>query len=250
MPFRDKTCLITGGASGIGLACAAYFIAKGARVAVLDKQAPPEDLQKKANGRMLHWAVDLTDEAAHGAVFDQVIRQYKQLDIAINNAGIDGEQQPFPDSTTDNWRNVLSINLDAVYWGMRWQLKHMLANQTGAIVNVASIVGKYGFPNLAAYSASKAAVLQLTKAAAVEAAPARVRVNSVSPSVVQTPLLEHFIQTSADPEATRQWFEAFNPYPGIVTVEAVADAVGFLCSPSAGFITGVDLPIDGGYTAK
>jgi NAD(P)-dependent dehydrogenase (short-subunit alcohol dehydrogenase family) len=247
--LQNHVAVVTGGASGIGLAIAQTFSKAGATVVVLDfnEKGKPE-VEKIAGASFMR--CDVRNAAEVENALNTVAAQKGRLDILVNNAGIDGEQASFPESKLDNWQNVIQTNLDGVYYGMRTGLRIMMAQKSGVILNMASIVGMVAFANLPAYSAAKAGVIQLTKAGALEGAPVNVRVNAICPSVVQTPLVEHFINTAADPVGMRAWFNNFNPMPGMVTTQAVADATLFLASSQAAFITGIALPIDGGYTTR
>jgi NAD(P)-dependent dehydrogenase (short-subunit alcohol dehydrogenase family) len=140
--------------------------------------------------------------------------------------------------------------MDGVYYGMRYVLPVMVEQEGGVILNTASTVGMNALPGLPSYSASKAGVIQMSKAAAIEYAWHKIRVNAICPSVVDTPLLRHLIASTPDPEAARMGFEHLNPMPGMVTTDAVAKAALFLVSDDSSFITAVALPIDGGYTAR
>jgi NAD(P)-dependent dehydrogenase (short-subunit alcohol dehydrogenase family) len=168
----------------------------------------------------------------------------------VNNAGIDGEQAVTAESSVENWKRVMSINMDGVYYGMKYVLPVMVAQQGGVILNTASTVGLNALPGLPAYSASKAGVIQLSKAVAIEYAYYNIRVNAICPSVVETPLLKHFIESTPDPEGARQGLASLNPLPGMVSVDAIAKASLFLVSDDSAFITAVALPVDGGYTAR
>jgi len=137
-----------------------------------------------------------------------------------------------------------------VYYGMKYGIAAMLEQGGGVVLNMASIVGLVAFGDIPPYSASKAGVIQLTRAAAIEYAGQRIRVNALCPTVVQTPLVENFIRSRPDPEDMRQRMEKMNPIPGMPTPEDVAAAALFLASDEAAFITGIALPIDGGYTAR
>lgn len=248
MKLQGKVAIVTGAASGIGKACAEKFAAEGAKVVVADISEKGKDVAAAINGHYIH--VDVTSAQSVEAMVNETVQRFGKLDIIMNNAGIDGKQAPTDESTLENWREVISINLDGVYYGMKYALGVMKAQKSGVVLNTASIVGMVAFPNIPPYSASKAGVIQLTKAAAIEYAQYGIRVNAICPSVVMTPLVEHFIETSEDPEATRKRFENLNPLPGIVTLEAVANAALFLVSDDSAFISGVALPIDGAYTAQ
>jgi NAD(P)-dependent dehydrogenase (short-subunit alcohol dehydrogenase family) len=245
----DRIAIITGAASGLGEACATLFAAEGARVVVADIQDERgKALAERLGGLYVHTDVTRPDEIE--ALVATTRDQYGRIDIMMNNAGIDGEQAATPQSSLENWSRVMDINLNGVYYGMKYVLPVMIEQRGGVILNTASTVGLNAMGMLPAYSASKAGVIHLTKAVAIENAGWRVRANAICPSVVETPLLEHFIANSPDPEQTRRGFESLNPLPGMVTPEAVARAALFLVSDDSAFISGVALPIDGGYTAR
>lgn len=248
--LKGKVAVITGAASGLGRACAERFAQEGARVVVADIQEEAGKQVAQALPEGWFVKVDVTDPASVEAMIAETVRHYGRLDILFNNAGIMGEQAPTAQSTLENWRKVLAVNLDGVYFGMKYAIAAMLDQEGGVVLNMASIVGLVAFSNIPPYSASKAAVIQLTRAAAIEYADRRIRVNALCPTVVQTPLLENFIRSSPDPEDRRQRIENINPLPGMPTPEDVAAAALFLASDEAAFITGVALPIDGGYTAR
>lgn len=245
-----KVAIVTGGASGIGRACAERFAQEGARVVVADVQeAASKQIADAIDGIFVK--TDVTDPASVEALVQQAVNQYGRLDVLMNNAGIDGEQAPLAESTIENWRKVLSINLDGVFFGLKYGIAAMLKQGVGGVVlNTASTAGMVGFGGIPPYTASKAAVINMTRAAAIEYAPQHIRVNAICPSVVMTPLVEHFIQSSTDPEAMRKTFENMNPLPGAPKPSDIAAAALFLVSDEAAFITGVALPIDGGYTAQ
>ncbi len=247
--LQDKIAIITGGASGIGKGMAELFAEEGATVVVADLQQ--EEGQKLANelgGTYLQ--CDVTDPASVEAMIQDTVGRHGRIDILVNNAGIDGEQGNTAESSLDNWRQVMSINMDGVYYGMKYVLPVMVSQKGGVILNTASTVGLNAMGALPAYSASKAGVIHLSKSVAIENAMHNIRVNAICPSVVETPLLKHFIESTPDPAAARNGFATLNPMPGMVTVDAVAKAALFLVSDDAGFITAVALPIDGGYTAR
>ena len=181
----------------------------------------------------------------------QTSERYGQLDILVNNAGIDGQQAPTAESTLENWEQVMNINMNGVFYCMKYGLAAMKDfGNGGAIINMSSTAGVVGFPNIPPYSASKGGVVQLTKAAALEYAPDRIRCCALAPTGILTPLVEHFIENSPNPEEQRAAFETMNPLQGAPKPVDVANAALFLASEEARYITGVVLPIDGGYTAR
>jgi NAD(P)-dependent dehydrogenase (short-subunit alcohol dehydrogenase family) len=247
--LKDKIAIITGGASGLGKGMAELFAEEGATVVVADLQEDTgQELADRLGGTYL--PCDVTDPASVEAMIQATVDRHGRIDILVNNAGIDGEQAGTADSSLENWRRVMSINMDGVYYGMKYVLPVMVSQKGGVILNTASTVGLNAMGALPAYSASKAGVIHLSKSVAIENAMHNIRVNAICPSVVLTPLLEHFIEATPDPEGARRGFASLNPMPGMVTIDAVAKAALFLVSDDSAFITAVALPIDGGYTAR
>jgi NAD(P)-dependent dehydrogenase (short-subunit alcohol dehydrogenase family) len=247
--LKGRVAVVTGAASGIGRGCAELFASEGATVVVADLQeAAGRELAAAIGGSFE--LVDVSRAESVESMIANAVERHGRVDILMNNAGIDGEQASTADSSLENWDRVMAINLNGVYYGMKYVLPHMIERKGGVILNTASTVGLNAMGAIPAYSASKAGVIHLTKAVAIENAFHRIRVNAICPSVVWSPLLEHFISNTPDPEGARRGFESLNPMPGMVTVEAVAKSALFLVSDDSEFITAVALPIDGGYTAR
>lgn len=249
MKLHDKIAIVTGGASGIGKACAEKFSAEGATVVIADVQDEAgRTVASNLSGRYIK--TDVTKPHEVESLFSQTIQLFGKVDILMNNAGFDGEQNSIAECSLENWENVISLNLNGVFYGMKFGLAHMAKMQKGVILNTASIAGIVAFANIAAYGTAKAGVIHLTKTAAIEYAKQNIRINALCPSVVKTPLVEHFIRSAPNPDATRQSFESFNPLPGMITPASVADAALFLVCDESKFITGISLVIDGAYTAQ
>lgn len=248
MKLDGKIAVITGAASGIGQACAEKFAEEGATVVVADvSEDAGQRIAEKVGGMFVK--TDVTDAAQVEALINKTVETYGKLDIMFNNAGIDGDQAAIADSTLENWHNVMRINMDGVYYGMKYALQQMEKQGSGVILSTASIVGMVGFDQVPPYSASKAGVINLTRAATSAYAPKGIRINAIAPSVVDTPLVQHFINSSPNPEEMRSAFANLNPYPGLVSMESVVATALFLVSDESEFINGVTIPIDGGYTA-
>ncbi len=231
--LEGKVALVTGGASGIGAATADRLRAMGAAVVVADVEGSPP--------------VDVTDEGAVDAVVEFVVQEHGRLDIAANVAGTSGTYANVADATTDAWRRTLQVNLDAVFFCMRAELRAMQhAGNGGAIVNVASSAGKMGVPGLAAYSASKHGVLGLTKSAALEVARDGIRVNAVCPGTIRTPMLRGFV---GGDEALLEKMGRQAPMGRLGEPDEIAAAIAWLCTDAASFVTGHALEADGGVAA-
>ncbi|MGW5666885.1 SDR family NAD(P)-dependent oxidoreductase [Micromonospora sp. NPDC003776] len=250
MRFQDKVVFVTGGASGLGEATARRFAAEGARVVVADINA--EGAEQVAASLPDAYAVTVdTGEATsvEQAVADAVQR-YGRIDVIFNNAGIDGRQQPLHEMDVDNWERVRRVNGDGVFFVLRYGIRALLQGGGGAVVNTSSTTGLAAQENISPYTFTKAGIVGLTRSAAIEYAARGVRVNAVAPTVVMTPLVEHFIDSAPDPAQMRRQMESFNPKPGIPTPDDVAGVVLFLASDDAAWITGHTIPVDGGYVAR
>ena len=246
--FSKKVALVTGAGSGIGEACAKTFALRGAQVVLADLDVRRAERVageiKAAGGTATAVRADVADPAAVEALVQFVIRTYGGLDVAVNNAGIGGELNPAGSYSVDGWNRVIQVNLNGVFHCMRSEIPAMLTRGGGAIVNMASILGSVGFANSAAYVAAKHGVLGLTKTAALEYATQGIRVTSVGPGFISTPLLDVL------DDATREAVAALHPMKRLGRPEEVAALVCFLASDEASFITGSYHVIDGGYTAQ
>jgi len=235
----QKVALVTGGSRGIGAACVRRLADEGCRVAVnyYRSRERAEALAAQVGG----WAVqgDVADPAQVQKMVDNVLDKFCQLDILVCNAGI-AQQKLFGDLTDADWRRIFAVNVDGVFHTIRAALPHFIHRKTGRIITVASMWGQVGGSCEAAYSASKAAVIGLTKALAKELGPSGITVNCVSPGVIDTEM-----NGNLDREALRALAEE-TPLGRIGRPEDVAAAVGFLCADPAGFITGQVLAPNGG----
>jgi NAD(P)-dependent dehydrogenase (short-subunit alcohol dehydrogenase family) len=249
--FEGKVAIVTGAGSGIGEAVAREIAARGGSVVVADvNQAAAERVAKALNaegGTAKAIRTDVADPAAVETMVQFAVEAFGGLDVAINNAGIGGPLAPTGDYPLDGWRKVIDVNLNGVFYGMRYQIPAMLARGGGAIVNVASISGWIAQPNRWTYNATKGAILALTRCQALDLARDGIRVNSVSPGTIWTPELDRMAGGDR-----AKWEPTFAPHHILNRVGEsgeVAAAIVFLCSDAASFITGEDLRVDGGYLA-
>ena len=226
--LQAKVAIVTGAASGIGKAIAERFAAEGARVVVADIQEQAGQTVARSLAEGYFVKVDVSEPNSVEAMVSSAVERYGKLDIMVNNAAILGQQAPTVQSSIENWRQVMAVNLDGVYFGMKYGIAAMLdRGNGGVIINMSSTVGMVAVGNIPPYSASKAAAIQLSKAAAIEYASDRIRVNAICPTVVQTPMLENYINNSVDPVATREEFKNINPMAGMLAPEDVAAAALF-----------------------
>ncbi|MFJ5217320.1 SDR family NAD(P)-dependent oxidoreductase [Streptomyces sp. NPDC088354] len=233
------TALVTGGASGIGLATARLLAERGARVAVLDLApgALPEPL--------LAFKADVSDDASTRAAVDAAAQELGGLDILVNNAGI-GAAGTVEDNPDEQWHRVLDVNVLGMVRTTRAALPHLRRSAHAAVVNTCSIAATAGLPQRALYSASKGAVLSLTLAMAADHVREGVRVNCVNPGTADTPWVARLLDAADDPEAERAALRARQPMGRLVTAEEVAAAIVYLASPAAASVTGTALAVDGG----
>ncbi len=248
--FAGRCAIVTGGASGIGAACCELLAEAGAAVVIADRDrdlgAGLSERLSARGGRAMHATVDVTGAEECQAVVGEAVRWAGSLDIAVNAAGIAGPNTPIVSMSDDDWRAVLAVNLDGVFFSMRAQLEQMALQGRGSVVNIASILGLVApaAEQGAGYTASKHAVIGLTRAAALEHAGSGVRVNCVAPGYIRTPLLDGVS------ESLLEAFRTLHPAERLGQAREVAEAIVFLASDRASFITGAVLPIDGGYTAR
>lgn len=249
MMLAGKVALVTGGASGIGRATALRMAEEGARVIVADRDgegaARTAAAITQAGGEARGVAADVTDEAQVAAMVQAALDAFGALDCAFNNAGVaPAEAQPLAEIAAAEWARVIAVNLTGVLLCLQHEIRAMAASGGGAIVNTASIAGRIGLPKAGAYVASKHGVIGLTRVAALDHAADGIRVNAICPGYVETPLASRGI------ERRRETILARVPQRRIGTVEEIAEAVVWLCSDRAGFVTGEALTADGGYTAN
>ena len=247
--LEGKVALVTGGAMGIGRTTALVFAREGARVVVVDivTEGGEETVQliKEAGGDALFVKCDVTNAKDVEAMVIKAVDTYGRLDCAFNNAGI-----AIPGTTVEcseeDWDRVLSVNLKGVWLCMKYEISQMLTQGGGVIVNTSSVGGLVGTPGIAAYTASKHGVVGLTRTAALEHVTAGIRVNAVCPGSVPTPMLDPVVN---HPEL-KAMLESKHPMGRFATTEEIAEAVIWLCSDRASYVTGVAFPVDGAVTAQ
>lgn len=246
--FAGKVALVTGGASGIGLALSRRLAASGAAVVVADHHADSAVKtadELKANGaRAAAVTLDVTDPASVEAGVRFAVDTFGALHLAVNNAGIGGPSQPTGEYAVEDWDKVVATNLSGVFYSMRYELPAILAAGGGAVVNISSILGTNGFAGSPAYVAAKHGVVGLTKTAALEYAAHNIRVNAVGPGFIDTPLLR-----DTDGPA-RDHLVSLHPAGRLGTAEEVAELAAFLLSDRASFVHGSYHLVDGGYSAS
>ena len=240
--FTGLTAIVTGGASGIGLATARLLAERGARVAVLDlARALDAGLPEPLVG----FQADITDDAAVRAAVEAVVARFGGLDVVVNNAGI-GAQGTVADNDDAEWARVLDLNVVGMVRTARHALPHLRRSPHAAIVNTCSIAATAGLPQRALYSASKGAVYSLTLAMAADHVGEGIRVNCVNPGTVDTPWIGRLLDSTTDPEAERAALSARQPLGRMVAADEVAAAIAYLASPTSGSTTGTALAVDGG----
>lgn len=237
--LEGLVALVTGGASGIGAAVAARLQADGARVAVLDLNPGAA-----AEGQ-LGVACDVGDDASVRAAVARVVEELGGLDVVVNNAGI-GAAGTVADNDDDEWHRVLDVNVVGMVRVTRAALPHLRASTAPAVVNTSSIAATAGLPQRALYSASKGAVLALTRAMAADHVREGIRVNCVNPGTADTPWVQRLLDAAEDSAAERTALEARQPHGRLVSAEEVADAVAYLASPRSRSTTGTSIAVDGG----
>jgi len=252
---EGKVALVTGGGLGLGRACAMMLAREGAKVIVTDVKEQEgravADEIVEAGGEAMFIRQDVSSEADWDAAMAATIRRFGRLEILVNNAGValGGDVE---NTTLEQWRALMAVNLDGVFLGTQRAVAAMKQTGGGSIINLSSIEGLIGDPNLAAYNASKGGVRIFSKSAALHCAKAgyKIRVNSVHPGYIWTPMVENYLAGQADPEAAKAFLTGLHPIGHLGEPDDIAYGVLYLASDESKFVTGAELVIDGGYTAQ
>jgi NAD(P)-dependent dehydrogenase (short-subunit alcohol dehydrogenase family) len=247
-----KVAVITGAASGLGAESARRLAREGAALVLTDLAEDAGETLADAiagtGGQAIFLKQDVTDEGRWAEVTKAALDKFGRIDVLLNSAGV-GEGEPLLEATYESWKRVIAINLDGTFLGMRAVAPVMVQAGRGSIINISSILGKVGSAGAPAYCASKGGVALLTKATALELAPLGVRVNSVHPGYIDTPMVSGAIQRSENGNEMRELIIARHAMGRMGAPREIADGVVFLASDESSFMTGAELVIDGGYTA-
>jgi 3(or 17)beta-hydroxysteroid dehydrogenase len=251
----EKVVIITGAAMGLGKAAALLLAREGAKVALTDvneEQGSASAEEIKSQGyEALFLRHDVSREAEWIEVIDRTVQRWGSLSVLVNNAGL-GIPGNAEETTLEEWRRLMSVNLDGVFLGTKHAIRAMKSTGGGSIINLSSIEGLVGDPNLAAYNASKGGVRMFTKSAALYCAKSNynIRVNSIHPGYIWTPMVSHYLEGMGDTEAGRRELDKLHPLGHIGEPNDIAYGVLYLASDDSKFMTGSELVIDGGYTAQ
>lgn len=244
--FQDKVVIVTGGASGIGLASVHKFADEGAKVVIADFSDKGQQIADELNGsaeRALFVETDVSDAESVKRMVKQTVDAFGRIDVLFANAGV-ADDGPIDELTESAWQRTIDINLTGVYLCDKYVIEHMLEQGGGVIVNCGSIHSHVGKNGVTAYAAAKGGVKLLTQTLAIDYGSRGIRVNAVCPGYIDTPLLTHI------PEESKQALIALHPMGRLGRAEEVADCVLFLASDAASFVNGSSLLVDGGYTAQ
>ncbi|HZQ36047.1 MAG TPA: SDR family NAD(P)-dependent oxidoreductase [Dehalococcoidia bacterium] len=246
-----KIAVITGAGSGMGRATARLFAAEGAKLVLADVNAAGGEETAAGisaeGGEAIFQRTDVSDERAVQALIDRAVTTHGRLDVLFNNAGIEGPSARLTEQSLDEFQRVIAVNLTGVFLGMKYALPVMAQQNGGSVISTASVAGLVGWHGAAAYSASKAGVVNLTRTAALENARYNVRVNCICPGVINTAMVERI---TGGTEAARERLRRMQPLPRVGEAEDVARMALFLASDEATFVTGAAMVVDGGYVAR
>ena len=246
--MEGRITLVTGSTSGIGRGIALVFAREGAKVVVTGRNIEggqeTVDMIKKEGGDAVFVQADLLQSSQVEKLINRVVEVYGRLDCACNNAGIAGIRVPFIEFPEDQWNLVIETDLKSVWLCMKYEIPQMLKQGKGAIVNISSAAGLKPNKGSTAYCSAKHGIIGLTKMAALEYAEAGIRVNTVCPGPIRTPLVEDLCKKHPEREA---WYISTTPMRRMGTPEEIGEAVVWLCSDASSYITGITLPVDGGY---
>jgi len=249
--FEGKVALVTGGGSGIGRATALAFAREGAQVVIGNRNVQRGEetvaMIQKAGGTAIFRRTDVLVASEIEALVDHAVKTYGGLDLAFNNAGVEGEVAPLTEQTEAGYDAVMDVNVKGVWLSMKYEIPRMLKRGGGAIVNCSSVAGLIGFPNMAIYMASKHAVIGLTKVAALEFSAQGIRINAVNPAVIETGMADRLVEGLS---MKKDDLVPLHPIGRLGRVEEIAEAVLWLCSGKSSFVTGHSMIVDGGFTAR
>jgi NAD(P)-dependent dehydrogenase (short-subunit alcohol dehydrogenase family) len=250
MKLKGKVIIITGAKSGIGLATAIRFASEGAKVVVADIKDAHKEVSEitRREAEALFVQADVSNGSQVAALIEKTLSAFGRLDVLVNNAGIELTKK-VTETTEAEWEHLMNVNLKGVFLCSKAAIPVMQRNGGGVIVNVASELGLVGGSEIAAYSASKGGVVQLTKAMAIDHAGDGIRVNCVAPGPVSTPLLEAIIENSSNPEQERQSIVGKTLLKRLARPEEIANVIVFMASDESSYMTGSVVVVDGGWTA-
>jgi Dehydrogenases with different specificities (related to short-chain alcohol dehydrogenases) len=250
--FEGKVALVTGGGSGIGRASALALAHEGAKVVIGNRNVQRGEetvaMIQKAGGTTSFKKTDVTVAKDIEALVEHAVKTYGGLDLAFNNAGVEGDIAPTVEQTEANYDAVMNVNVKGVWLSMKYEIPRMLERGGGAIVNCSSVAGLIGFPNMSIYMASKHAVIGLTKVAALEYSAQGIRINAVNPAVIDTEMVDRIAAGFGMDK--QDDLVPLHPIGRLGRVEEIAEAVVWLCSKKSSFVTGHSLIVDGGFTAR
>ncbi len=252
--LKGKTAIVTGAALGIGKACAIRLAEEGAGVALLDLHdsegaAVVGELERRGL-KARYWRCDVSKETEVSRAIGEAAAHFGRIDVLVNNAGISGANKPTHELTEAEWDQVQAVNVKGVFFCTKHAIPHLRAAGGGSIINLSSIYGLVGGPDVPPYHASKGAVRLMSKTDALTYAPDRIRVNSIHPGFIWTPMVEHHLASLGDMDEARKMTAALHPLGHIGEADDIAWGVVYLASDESKFVTGSELVIDGGYTAR
>ena len=252
--LEGKIGIVTGGTSGLGRAIALELNKQGAIVGLCGRREKEGNetvsLIEKAGGIAFFQKVDITNANEISNFIESVVNKYGKLDLAINNAGIIGKASIITKYEEEEFNKVYETNVKGVWLSMKYQIPQMQKLNKGSIVNISSVSGLIGFPYNAAYSASKHAVIGLTKSASLEFSHKGIRINAICPGGIETEMLNSIFESTGKPDQARANMTNLHSMRRLAKQEEVAKSAVWLCSDEASFITGVALPVDGGWTSQ